>query len=162
MDLPASNHYVSCHISNSYINSQFRTRGEITNMQACQLVYNSNEIGMPENRILYNLERLHKADDTLNLKLHRVLFDEYLTFKIFALYQQDKTQDKKHSQTGDQKRSKCTLSKYLYTVYEGLDSYGARQITRQLVLNRRPSLSQHTALAYIKILLGHLPSAPGL
>ncbi len=58
-----------------------RTRGKAINPLDCQLVYNSNEIGLPENQALvYPIERIHNEGDTKNFKLLGILFDEYLSF----------------------------------------------------------------------------------
>jgi hypothetical protein len=42
----------------------FRTRGKVINPLDCQLVYNSNENGLPENQALvYPIERIHNEGD---------------------------------------------------------------------------------------------------
>ncbi len=59
----------------------FRTRGKVINPLDCQVVYDSNEIGMPVNpNLIYNIQRIHNEGDTKNFKLLGILFDEYLTF----------------------------------------------------------------------------------
>jgi hypothetical protein len=59
----------------------FRTRGKIINPLDCQLVYNGNEIGQPEDpSLIFNIERIHNDGDTKSFKLLGVLFDEYLSF----------------------------------------------------------------------------------
>ncbi len=48
----------------------FRTRGKVMNPLDCQLVYNSNEIGLPENQALvYPIETIHNEGETKNFKL---------------------------------------------------------------------------------------------
>ncbi len=59
----------------------FRTLGKIIDPQDCHLVYNSNEIGLPENQaLIYPIERIHNEGETRSFKMLGVLFDEYLTF----------------------------------------------------------------------------------
>ena len=59
----------------------FRTRGKIIDPHDCHLVYNSNEMGLPENQaLIYPIERIHNEGETRSFKLLGVLFDEYLTF----------------------------------------------------------------------------------
>ncbi len=61
----------------------FRTRGKVINPLDCQLVYNNNEIGLPENQALvYPIERIHNEGETKIFKLLGVLFDEYLSFAL--------------------------------------------------------------------------------
>jgi hypothetical protein len=48
----------------------FRTRGKPIHPQDCQLVYNGNEIGMPENQdLIHPVERVHNECETKNFKL---------------------------------------------------------------------------------------------
>jgi len=57
----------------------FRTRGKIINPQDCHLVFNSNEIGQPEDpERIYEIERIYNDGPTKSFKLLGVLFDEYL------------------------------------------------------------------------------------
>jgi hypothetical protein len=59
----------------------FRTRGKIINPLDCQIVFNGNEIGKPENPdFIHNIERIYNEGETQNFKLLGVLFDEFLTF----------------------------------------------------------------------------------
>ena len=59
----------------------FRTRGKIINPQDCHLVFNSNEIGQPEDpERIYEIERIYNDGPTKSSKLLGVLFDEYLSF----------------------------------------------------------------------------------
>jgi hypothetical protein len=59
----------------------FRTRGKIINPLDCQLMFNENEIGLPENpELIHPVERIHNDGTTRNFKLLGVLFDEFLTF----------------------------------------------------------------------------------
>jgi hypothetical protein len=59
----------------------FRTRGKIINPDDCQLVFNSNEIGLQENpALIYPIERIHNEGNTKSFKLLGVTFDEYLSF----------------------------------------------------------------------------------
>ena len=59
----------------------FRTRGKIFNPQDCHLVFNSNEIGQPEDpERIYEIERIYNDGPTKSSKLLGVLFDEYLSF----------------------------------------------------------------------------------
>jgi hypothetical protein len=59
----------------------FRTRGKIINPQDCHLVFNSNEIGQPEDpERIYEIERIYNDGPTKSFKLLGVLFDEYLSF----------------------------------------------------------------------------------
>jgi hypothetical protein len=59
----------------------FRTRGKQINPRDCHLVYNGNEVGVPEDpNLIYEIERIHNEGETKNFKLLGVLLDEYLTF----------------------------------------------------------------------------------
>ncbi len=59
----------------------FRTRGKQINPRDCHLVYNGNEVGVPEDpNLAYEIERIHNEGETKNFKLLGVLLDEYLTF----------------------------------------------------------------------------------
>jgi hypothetical protein len=59
----------------------FRTRGKVINPLDCQLMFNENEIGLPENpELIHPVERIHNDGTTRNFKLLGVLFDEFLTF----------------------------------------------------------------------------------
>jgi hypothetical protein len=59
----------------------FRTRGKNINPLDWLLVYNGNEIGLPEDpSLIYDIERIHNDGANKNFKLLRVLFDECLTF----------------------------------------------------------------------------------
>jgi len=59
----------------------FRTRGKIINPQDCHLVFNSNEIGQPDDpERIYVIERIFNDGPTKSFKLLGVLFDEYLSF----------------------------------------------------------------------------------
>jgi hypothetical protein len=59
----------------------FRTRGKIINPLDCHLVFNSNEIGQPEDpALIYDIERIYNDGPTKSFKLLGVLFDEYLSF----------------------------------------------------------------------------------
>ncbi len=62
----------------------FRTHGKIVN---CQLIYNRNEIRMPENpEQIHIIKRIHNEGETKNFKLYGVLFDEYLSFDDHMSY----------------------------------------------------------------------------
>ena len=57
----------------------FRTRGKIVNPRDCQLIYNGNEIGMPENpELIHLIERIHNEGETKNFKLLGVLFVSFI------------------------------------------------------------------------------------
>jgi len=59
----------------------FRTRGKIINPLDCQLFFNENEIGLPNNPdLIYPIERIYNEGNTKNFKLLGVLFDEFLSF----------------------------------------------------------------------------------
>jgi hypothetical protein len=59
----------------------FRTRGKVINPLDCHLVFNSNEIGQPEDpALIYDIERIYNDGPTKSFKLLGVLFDEYLSF----------------------------------------------------------------------------------
>lgn len=60
----------------------FRSRGKPINPNDCNLVYNGNEIGTPEDpSLIFQIERIHNNGETKNFKLLGVLFDEYLSFQ---------------------------------------------------------------------------------
>ena len=60
----------------------FRTQGKIIDNNFQKLVFNSNEIGRPEDPLqIFEIERIHNAGTTKNFKLLGILFDEYLTFE---------------------------------------------------------------------------------
>jgi hypothetical protein len=59
----------------------FRTRGKRIDAADCNLVFNNNEIGKPENpNLLYPIDRVHYEGEEKTFKLLGVLFDEYLSF----------------------------------------------------------------------------------
>ncbi len=59
----------------------FRTRGKAINPLDCQLMFNKNEIGLPEDpELIHPVERIYNDGTTRNFKLLGVLFDEFLTF----------------------------------------------------------------------------------
>ena len=59
----------------------FRTRGKVINNAECNLLFNSNEIGQPEDpALIFPIERIYNEGVTKNFKLLGVLFDEYLSF----------------------------------------------------------------------------------
>jgi hypothetical protein len=76
-------HHGQQHQQNSSMDTNivFRTRGKKINPADCHLVYNGNEIGMPEDQsLIYEIERIYNEGPTKNFKLLGVLLDEYLTF----------------------------------------------------------------------------------
>jgi len=59
----------------------FRTRGKRIDAADCNLVFNNNEIGKPENpNLVYPIDRVHYDGEEKTFKLLGVLFDEYLSF----------------------------------------------------------------------------------
>jgi hypothetical protein len=59
----------------------FRSRGKAINNADCNLFFNSNEIGQPEDpSLIFPIERIYNDGITKNFKLLGVLFDEYLSF----------------------------------------------------------------------------------
>jgi hypothetical protein len=59
----------------------FRTHGKIIDDSLCNVFFNSNEIGKPNNPDnIFKIERIFNAGATKNFKLLGILFDEYLTF----------------------------------------------------------------------------------
>ena len=59
----------------------FRTRGKVINNAECNLLFNSNEIGQPDDpALIFPIERIYNEGVTKNFKLLGVLFDEYLSF----------------------------------------------------------------------------------
>jgi hypothetical protein len=59
----------------------FRTRGKPINPRDCRLVFNSNEIGKPEDPSqIFEIERVYNDGHTKSFKLLGVLLDEYLSF----------------------------------------------------------------------------------
>jgi hypothetical protein len=59
----------------------FRTHGKYINNNDCTLLFNDNEIGLPEDpSLIYPIERVYNDGPTKSFKLLGVLFDEYLSF----------------------------------------------------------------------------------
>jgi hypothetical protein len=59
----------------------FRTRGKAINPIDCQLMFNENEIGQPEDpELIHPIERIHNEGTSRNFKILGVLFDEFLSF----------------------------------------------------------------------------------
>jgi hypothetical protein len=59
----------------------FRTRGKRIDPADCQLVYNDNEIGAPEDpNQIYPITRIYNDGEEKSFKLLGVYFDEYLSF----------------------------------------------------------------------------------
>jgi hypothetical protein len=59
----------------------FRTRGKPIDVNDCQVVYNSSEIGHDTNPLLVTpIERVHNNGNERSFKLLGVYFDEYLSF----------------------------------------------------------------------------------
>ena len=59
----------------------FRTRGKRIDPADCQLVYNDNEIGAPEDpNQIYPITRIYNDGEEKSFKLLGVFFDEYLSF----------------------------------------------------------------------------------
>jgi len=59
----------------------FRTRGKRVAADECLLVYNDNEIGMPDDpNLIFPISRIHNEGEEKYFKLLGVLFDEYLSF----------------------------------------------------------------------------------
>ena len=59
----------------------FRTRGKVINNEECNLVFNSNEVGMPEDQsLIFPIERIYNEGAVTSFKLLGVLFDEFLSF----------------------------------------------------------------------------------
>jgi hypothetical protein len=60
----------------------FRTRGKRINPEDCQLVFNSNEIGVEHNPDkIVPITRVHHDGEEKSFKLLGVHFDEYLSFE---------------------------------------------------------------------------------
>ena len=59
----------------------FRTRGKIVDPADCNVLFNSNEIGLPENpNLIMPLERIYNEGTETCFKLLGVYFDEFLSF----------------------------------------------------------------------------------
>jgi hypothetical protein len=59
----------------------FRTRGKPTDVNDCQIVYNSTEIGLDTDPLLVTpIDRIHNNGNEKSFKLLGVYFDEYLSF----------------------------------------------------------------------------------
>jgi hypothetical protein len=59
----------------------FRTRGKRIDPADCNLIFNNNEIGQPEDpSLLFPITRVHNDGAEKNFKLLCVIFDEYLSF----------------------------------------------------------------------------------
>ncbi len=60
----------------------FRTQNKPVNPLEYNVVYNSNELGQPEDPALISpIERISSVNDESSFKLLGVLFDEHLSFK---------------------------------------------------------------------------------
>jgi hypothetical protein len=60
----------------------FRTRGKRINPQDCELLFNGNEIGKPDDpALIYPIDRIFCDGPTTSFKLLGILFDEYLSFE---------------------------------------------------------------------------------
>jgi hypothetical protein len=60
----------------------FRTHGKKINPEDCVVLFNSNEIGHPEDpSLVYPIDRIHSEGNEKSFKLLGVLFDEYLSFE---------------------------------------------------------------------------------
>jgi hypothetical protein len=59
----------------------FRTRGKRIDPRECNLLFNTNEIGKPEDpSLIYEIKRIHNEGDEKNYKALGILLDEYLSF----------------------------------------------------------------------------------
>jgi len=59
----------------------FRTQGKRIEPQDCLVLFNSNEIGQPNDpNLIYPIERIYNEGETKHFKLLGVSFDEYLSF----------------------------------------------------------------------------------
>jgi len=59
----------------------FRTHGKQVNPEDCNILYNSNEIGLPEDpNLIMPIERISNLSEEKSFKLLGVHFDEYLAF----------------------------------------------------------------------------------
>jgi hypothetical protein len=59
----------------------FRTHGKQVNPEDCNILYNSNEIGLPENPdLIMPIDRISNLNEEKSFKLLGVYFDEYLAF----------------------------------------------------------------------------------
>jgi hypothetical protein len=59
----------------------FRTRGKRIDPRDCNLLFNTNEIGKPEDpSLIYEIKRIHNEGDEKNYKALGILLDEYLSF----------------------------------------------------------------------------------
>jgi hypothetical protein len=60
----------------------FRTRGKRINPADCLVVFNNNEIGLPEDpNLISPVTRVHNEGEETSFKLLGILFDEYLSFE---------------------------------------------------------------------------------
>jgi hypothetical protein len=60
----------------------FRTRGKRIDPQDCRLVFNNNEIGLPEDpALITDISRIHNEGEEKSFKLLGVMLDEYLSFE---------------------------------------------------------------------------------
>ncbi|MFN9960867.1 MAG: reverse transcriptase domain-containing protein, partial [bacterium] len=59
----------------------FRTRGKRVEPTQCELLFNNNEIGPPEDpNLIFPITRIHNEGEEKSFKLLGLLFDEYLSF----------------------------------------------------------------------------------
>ncbi len=59
----------------------FRTQGKPINPRECRLLFNSKEIGNPEDlALIYEIESVHNEGQLKSFKLLGILLDEYLCF----------------------------------------------------------------------------------
>jgi len=59
----------------------FRTRGKRVDPNHCNLLFNNNEIGLPEDpSLIFPITRVHNEGAETSFKLLGILFDEYLSF----------------------------------------------------------------------------------
>jgi hypothetical protein len=59
----------------------FRTRGKRVDPNHCNLLFNNNEIGLPEDpSLIFPITRIHNEGAETSFKLLGILFDEYLSF----------------------------------------------------------------------------------
>ncbi len=67
----------------------FRTRGKRIDPRDCNLLFNTNEIGKPEDpSLIYEIKRIHNEGDEKNYKALGILLDEYLSFEDHISYVQ--------------------------------------------------------------------------
>ncbi len=60
----------------------FRTRGKRINPEDCRVLYNCNELGLPDDpELIFPVTRVHNEGEETSFKILGILFDEHLLFE---------------------------------------------------------------------------------